>query len=420
MAATQTYRRHSKPIREAVQAAKGSPLKIDRDAGIIFGCKLLGLTSPNSHNVAGAKSTRYKPEALEAAKPLYENADVFLNHRERNAKINSDDPAEEKLGILRNVRMSESGLIGDYHYLKSHDFNNRIVEDAERGLGVYSFSHDANGEGPVENGVFLIERITEVRRVDIVSRGATNRNLWESQSMSTKRTFRRLVKEHILSDGISKNRIAWAMRLLEQPYMEEKPVQEQDPIPVGGLEVDAPAAETDPDAALKAGFESALMACVKAALDGDDESLKKISELIKTHRKLSTKAEPEAPAKESTEEEKKETKESDEEEKKKETKESLQRDAERREFETLKANARAVQLWEQLAPNIKPSPSHLKATAAMQEADRRQYVLDVLAEKNRPRSTAPHNIVPVVESTDDSKRFAKVVDAKSFMAARLN
>lgn len=416
MTATLTHRKFNKPIREAVQAAKGSPLKIDRDAGIIFGCRLLGLTSPNSHGVAGAKSTRYKPEALEAAKPLYENADVFLNHRERNAKINADDPAEEKLGILRNVRMSESGLIGDYHYLKSHDFNNRIVEDAERGLGVYSFSHDANGEGPVENGVFLIERITEVRRVDIVSRGATNRNLWESErgNMSTKRTFRKLVKEHILADSISKNRIAWAMRLLEQPYMEEKPVQEQDPIPVGGLEVDAPA-ETDPDAALKAGFESALMACVKAALDGDDESLKKISELIKTHRKLSTKAEPEAPAKES-EADKPEDKETEE----KKTKESLQRESERREFETLKANARAVQLWEQLAPNVKPSQSHLKATAAMQESDRRQYILDVLAEKNRPRSTAPHNIVPVVESTDDSKRFAKVSDGKSFMAARVN
>ncbi len=61
----------------------------------------------------------------------------------------------------------------------------RICEDAERGMGVFGASHNADGTGDNQDGAFVVSAITEVRSIDIVTDPATVRNLWESRISET-------------------------------------------------------------------------------------------------------------------------------------------------------------------------------------------------------------------------------------------
>ena len=266
----------------------------------------------------------------------------------------------------------------------------------------------------MENGVFLIERITEVRRVDIVSRGATNRNLWESHEGQTmaKITFRKLLESNFFR--LSKGKRAWASKLLENDYMEEKPVQEQDPLPPGGMEVDAPVESSSPEEALKEGFRSALMAVLNDALDNGGDAataLKKIKELLTTHDKLTSTSEPPAPEAATTEEAEEEP--VDDDKKEKEAKESLQRQEHQREFERLKAGEQVATLCESL--KFQPTSMQRKALIGLQESERRGFIMEELAKKNAPRSSGPGGFTPTITDDDPSKRFAKVNDGKSLV-----
>lgn len=145
---------------------------VDRDAGVIRDVKVLGFTSQNNR--------RYTPTCLEKAVKLYEGARVNVDHGPKGLNA-PERGVNDRGGVIRGVRFDpQTGLRGDYHYLKSNPISERVCEDAERGLGAFGFSHNALGKTSIQNGETIVEQITKVRSVDLVSDPATNASLFES------------------------------------------------------------------------------------------------------------------------------------------------------------------------------------------------------------------------------------------------
>jgi hypothetical protein len=155
-----------------------APLEVDREAGIIKNVKILGYESKNGR--------RYTAEAMQRAKPLYEGVHVNIDHPHVLGKEKPDAPRSsyDRFGRLVNVRYLEGkGLVGDLEYLKSHPMADRVCEAAERMPDMFGLSHNAEGEGDTEDGVFVVHHIVDVRHVDLVPDAATNKSLSESYVM---------------------------------------------------------------------------------------------------------------------------------------------------------------------------------------------------------------------------------------------
>jgi hypothetical protein len=225
-------------LSEGVAAA---PLRIDRDAGVIYDVKVVGRRSPNGHGKTGADNgTEYTLESLRAAAHLYEGVSVKVNHPADRTRPAQSRDCNDTFGVLRNVRVGEDGLRADLHYYKTHPLADRVLEDVDRRLGQFGLSHNASAAGSIRDRTYVVEEIGAVNSVDLVDRPATNRNLWESTDM------------------------------------DETPVS-------------TPAA-ADPDEVLAQGFDAACSA-VLAGEGTADEKAKKIKELLKAHEKLASKGE---------------------------------------------------------------------------------------------------------------------------------
>jgi hypothetical protein len=147
--------------------------RVDREARVIRGVKVLGLESKNGR--------RYLKEAAEKAVPRYEGRKIYIDHQfiEGNGKSKPRQTGE-RWGKLVNVKPDASGeLYGDLEYLDSHPMTESILEAAER-FNDFGLSHDAGGKMRKENGENVVYEIAEVYSVDIVQDPATNRNLFES------------------------------------------------------------------------------------------------------------------------------------------------------------------------------------------------------------------------------------------------
>jgi hypothetical protein len=75
------------------------------------------------------------------------------------------------------------GLYGDLHLLPSHPFTERILEAAEKMPQIYGLSHNAKGEGFEDKKTkkFVVNKVAEVRHVDLVADPATTHSLAESK-----------------------------------------------------------------------------------------------------------------------------------------------------------------------------------------------------------------------------------------------
>lgn len=290
MAARTKIKRPARPARElrewTASAPSGSPLTVDRDAGVIFGVKVLGAHSRNNHGLREATDgTEYTRRCMESALPMYEGVDVLVNHRLKTgpAARGTDDV----FGQLRNCTLGADGIRADLHYLKSHAMAERVCEDVERGLGVFGLSHDASAARERFDRAsrrLVIESLAVVRSVDLVRKPATNRNLWESLVDKTT-TLRELLEDLTLTPARRK----WRTRLLEDDVM----------APTLDAPIDAPADSSDPDDALWTGFKAALDKLFEQYKDGtlDAKAVgKQVVEYLKAHDKLTGDSEPEAPA----------------------------------------------------------------------------------------------------------------------------
>lgn len=143
--------------------------KVDKEAGIIFGVRILGKESANGRS--------YSDRAMNDATRMYESA-----------KVNIDHPAEHQrergfgdgFGELRNVRREGDAVIGDLHYVRSHPMAPLILEYAERFPRQFGLSHHADGRVSRKGGKVIVESVEVVHSVDIVGCPATNRGLFES------------------------------------------------------------------------------------------------------------------------------------------------------------------------------------------------------------------------------------------------
>lgn len=150
-------------------------LHVDRSSSVVKNVKIIGFESANGRV--------YTADALKEAIGMYEGVNVNIDHPE-------GDPGEQRsawdrVGFLRNVRFVEGkGLYGDLHLLPSHPFTERILEAAEKMPQIYGLSHNARGEGyeDKKTGKFVVNRVAEVRHVDLVADPATTHSLAESAS----------------------------------------------------------------------------------------------------------------------------------------------------------------------------------------------------------------------------------------------
>lgn len=178
--------------------ASDANARIDEERGIIFGVKVLGYRSratgrtigldPRLYGEAVDQPYCYSRQAVMEAAPLYEHCRVYIDHpefsyRQDGERIASlrDRRLEEVFGELVNIRVTESGMYADLHYVKSHPRAAQIVETARRFPHLLALSHNAKGEPLLENGQVVINHISDVRSVDLVGeRPGTTNGLFET------------------------------------------------------------------------------------------------------------------------------------------------------------------------------------------------------------------------------------------------
>jgi hypothetical protein len=261
------------------QVTSSAPLRVDEVNGVIFRVKVLGRFSANSHGMAGATNgTDYGP-CMAKARSLYEGQRVKADHPERG-KAAHPRSVTDTLGVLKNVvvegdERGEPAVWADLHCLTTHPLAPRVIEDAKKGMGAFGLSHNASSLPSGErldraNRRLVIEELAVVRSVDLVDRPATNRTLWESQSVKT--TLRELIEDLKLTPRRAKRRKA----LLEDAGM-GAPLD---------APMDAPPADADPAEGISAAFKAAIMSVIDGAMSRNEDpkaALKKVKKLLDSH-----------------------------------------------------------------------------------------------------------------------------------------
>lgn len=158
--------------RTLLEYVHSSGVKINASPGVLQGVKILGFRSHNGN--------RYTSQALQAAKPLYEGIKVNVNHPPHGQEKSPRD-YRDRLGKVINVRLTESGLYGDFQYNPKHPLAEQLAWDAKHSPENLGFSHNAEGRGRKVGDEFLVEEILLVRSVDLVADPASTRGLFEAQ-----------------------------------------------------------------------------------------------------------------------------------------------------------------------------------------------------------------------------------------------
>jgi hypothetical protein len=152
-------------------SSRGLALRIDRDAGLLRGVKLLGLSSKNGRE--------YPQATLARAAALYDGAKVNVNHPKGHPLAPRD--YQDRLGTIRNVvaRPGE-GLFGDLQYNPKHALAEQLLWDAEHAPENVGFSHNVQARTTKRGDQTIVEEILAVQSVDLVADPATTRGLFES------------------------------------------------------------------------------------------------------------------------------------------------------------------------------------------------------------------------------------------------
>ncbi len=146
-------------------------MRVDRQAAVIRGVKLLGLESRNGRS--------YLPEALAQAAPLYEDAKVNVNHPKGNPGGPRD--YQDRIGVIRGVRVAAGeGLFADFHFNPKHPLAEQLIWDAEHAPENVGLSHNVEARTARRGDRVVVEAITRVQSVDLVADPATTRGLFES------------------------------------------------------------------------------------------------------------------------------------------------------------------------------------------------------------------------------------------------
>ncbi len=264
-----------------------SDLRVDKEAGVIRGVKILGRTSKNGRT--------YPDRTMRAATGLYEGLGAFVNHPPRSAP-DTERRVEDRVGWFEAVHVTSDGMYGDLHVLTTHSMAGPLFEAAQRNPRLIGLSHNAAGRERRDGKTHLVEEIQRVRSVDIVTAPATTRGLFESSQEPNSNMEHENMSKPLKEIIKTLDKEDPATKLLEQ-MVDEVPAVAEAPVEDGAD-------------AMKAAFRAAIVAAF------DDESLdtkatmKKIGDVLKAYEKLTAKDEPEEPADEEPAPEDEETPES--------------------------------------------------------------------------------------------------------------
>lgn len=149
---------------------------VDREAGIIRGVAILGPQSKNGY--------AYALEAVQKAVPLFEGARFFLDHPRKSddAETSGVRGVRELAGCIENVHTDGAKLRGDMRVLKhAAELVFNIAEQMPDKAGL---SINARGKMVEQNGARIVEEITAVKSVDLVTAPATTESLFEQHQGS--------------------------------------------------------------------------------------------------------------------------------------------------------------------------------------------------------------------------------------------
>ena len=155
--------------------SRGASMRVDAQAGVIRGVKVLGLESRNGRT--------YLPETLAQAARLYEDAKVNVNHPKGNPAGPRD--YQDRIGTIRGVAMrTGEGLFGDFHFNPKHALAEQLIWDAEHAPENVGFSHNVEARTSRRGDRVVVEAILRVQSVDLVADPATTRGLFESAEVA--------------------------------------------------------------------------------------------------------------------------------------------------------------------------------------------------------------------------------------------
>ena len=157
-------------LTKLVERVGGSPGRVDRQAGVIRGVRILGKHSKNGRV--------YSDNAMRQAVTLYDGRDVVLDHD----RTGMERKFESAVGILENVRLERGAVYGDLRLHPSHPKYGLILDRAEAAPGNFGLSHEADGNCKYLNGQTVVESLNSVDRIALVCDPATNIGLFESHT----------------------------------------------------------------------------------------------------------------------------------------------------------------------------------------------------------------------------------------------
>lgn len=344
----------TKSVTESVCYSPNS--KVDREQAVIRDVMILGKLAKNGRE--------YSQQARLAAVPLYEGMSVNLNHPSREA-IKTPRGIEEKWGWLQNVRATDDGVMGDLHYLKSHQYTEQLLELAERNPAQFGLSHNADCSGYRTEGKSIIESVDKVRSVDVVQRPATTSGLFEHEEEEPMKTTIKAILTGVPDGTRGKKQL---LAVLEMDGMAD----------MGAVAVDAPAEGAAPEDQVWEAFRTAVI----SILDNNDLSMEdtitQMSEVLKKYEESFGSANPTT------------------EDKTVPTTEGI--DELRREVKQMKAENKALTLLVQ--NDIEATPGRVKSVISVLESE--TELKDVL-------SSFPKRTAKVQESTPDAGRSKKPI-----------
>jgi hypothetical protein len=172
-------------------------LRVDREAGVIRGVKLLGLSSRNGR--------RYLTQALTDAVGLYEGAKVNINHPKGHPLAPRD--YQDRLGVVRGVEFrAGEGLFGDLHFNPRHMLSEQLVWDAEHAPQNVGMSHNVLARTKQHENETVVEAITKVQSIDLVADPATTSGLFEGEERQSSRTEEQQTFDSLTLDSLRVHR----------------------------------------------------------------------------------------------------------------------------------------------------------------------------------------------------------------------
>lgn len=164
------------PLKDAIETEDAFESVDSKEAGLVKGVKLLGLTSRNRRNYD-------TPGVRSGAKDLLEGALVYIDHPEPE-KADKPRSYRDKFGVVENVRYrSGHGHFGDIRFNPEHVCAKQFAWDVSNSPKSLGMSINARFKpGKTKGNVQDVESLEEVRSVDVVTKPATTRGIFEHET----------------------------------------------------------------------------------------------------------------------------------------------------------------------------------------------------------------------------------------------